>query len=250
VLCGVDVHTIRGGERIGIAGRTGSGKTTLISALFRMADVQTGTITVDGVDIADVAAASLRAAAAVVPQDAALFNDTLAANIGFGAPSAADADPPLAAVQAAAEAAGLGPALARMPAGLATRVGERGVRLSGGERQRVAVARAVMRNPRLLLCDEATSALDSATEATVLAALARLAAGGACTSVFVAHRLSTVVDCDAIAVLKGGRVVEVGTHADLVARGGVYAAMWAAQARADAAARRSGAERAGVEASV
>jgi ATP-binding cassette subfamily B protein len=248
VLRDVSLAVPAGGS-LAIVGPSGSGKSTLLRLLLRAHLPDAGTITVDGVDIADVAAASLRAAAAVVPQDAALFNDTLAANIGFGAANA-DADPPLAAVQAAAEAAGLGPALARMPAGLATRVGERGVRLSGGERQRVAVARAVMRNPRLLLCDEATSALDSATEATVLAALARLAAGGACTSVFVAHRLSTVVDCDAIAVLKGGRVVEVGTHADLVARGGVYAAMWAAQARADAAARRGGAERAGVEASV
>ena len=221
--------TVPPGSSLAIVGPSGSGKSTLLRLLLRLHLPTAGVLSVGRIDVADVATTSLRSAVAVVPQDTALFNVTLEENIAFGAPGAS-----AEAVHAAADAAGLTPALDRMPAGLATRVGERGVRLSGGERQRVAVARALLRRPRLLLCDEATSALDSATEADVLTSLRALAAHGACTSIFVAHRLSTIVACDAIAVLKGGRVVEVGTHNELVARGGRYASMWAAQARADA----------------
>ena len=218
--------TVPPGSSLAIVGPSGSGKSTLLRLLLRLHLPTAGVLSVGGVDVADVATASLRSAVAVVPQDTALFNATLEENIAFGAPDASSE-----AVRAAAAAAGLAPALDRMPAGLATRVGERGVRLSGGKRQRVAVARALLRRPRLLLCDEATSALDSATEADVLTSLRALASNGACTSIVVAHRLSTIVACDAIAVLKGGKVVEVGTHNELVARGGMYASMWARQAQ-------------------
>ena len=222
VLRGVTL-SIPPGRKVAIVGPSGSGKSTLLRLLTRSYDPGAGAVRLGGVDVRDLRAGALAAAVAVVPQDAPLFHDTIAANIAYGMPQASRAD-----VAAAAEAAALGPALARMPAGLDTLVGAGGARLSGGERQRVAVARACLRRPRLLLADEATSALDSATEAGVMAALDAASAGR--TAVFVAHRLSSVARVvDEIVVLVAGRVVEAGPHEALLAAGGVYAARWAAQ---------------------
>jgi ATP-binding cassette subfamily B protein len=172
----------------------------------------------------DVRQASLRRAVALVPQDVALFNDTLLANIAFARP---DAD--AAAVRAAADAAELGGFLDSLPDGLSTRVGERGLKLSGGERQRVGIARALLADPRLLILDEATSALDGPTEAAIQDTLRRVKAGR--TTLVIAHRLSTIADADQIIVLRRGRIVENGTHDALLSKGGEYAALWRRQTR-------------------
>jgi ATP-binding cassette subfamily B protein len=172
-----------------------------------------------------VTQASLRSSVALVPQDVALFNDTLQANIAFARPEADAAE-----ILAAAEAAELGDFIRGLPQGMATMVGERGLKLSGGERQRVGIARALLADPSLLILDEATSALDSRTEQAIQKTLRRARAGR--TTLVVAHRLSTVADADQILVLKAGEVVERGTHADLVARpDGEYAALWRKQTR-------------------
>jgi ABC-type multidrug transport system fused ATPase/permease subunit len=203
-------------------GESGSGKSTLLRLILRMYDPSSGAVLLDGADARTLRLASLRAAVAVVPQDCVLFNDTLARNIEYGRPGAPAAD-----VAAAAEAAQLRRTLQALPDGLATQVGERGVKLSGGEKQRVALARAFLRAPRLLVSDEATSALDSASEAGILDSLRSLGAGR--TSVTVAHRLSTVRHCDRIVVLADGLVVETGSHDDLIAADGLYATMWLRQ---------------------
>jgi ATP-binding cassette subfamily B protein len=168
--------------------------------------------------------ATLRGAVALVPQDVALFNDTLEANIAFGRPGAAPEE-----VAAAAEAAELSGFIGSLPDGLATKVGERGLKLSGGERQRVGLARALLADPRVLILDEATSALDSRTEAAIQQTLRKARRGR--TTLVVAHRLSTIADADEILVLKKGRIVERGAHADLLAAGGEYAALWKRQTR-------------------
>jgi ABC-type transport system involved in Fe-S cluster assembly fused permease/ATPase subunit len=219
--------SIPAGAAVAVVGPSGSGKSTLLRLLTRAYDPDAGTVRLGGVDVRDLRSADIAGAVAVVPQDTALWHDTIARNIAYGGPHP-DAVP-RAAVETAAAAAALGPALARMPAGLDTLVGAGGARLSGGERQRVSIARACLRDPRVLLADEATSALDSATEAGVMASLASVARSK--TAVFVAHRLSSVAGVvDEIVVLVKGRVVERGPHASLVAAGGVYARMWAAQA--------------------
>ena len=181
-------------------------------------------MTLDGVDLRKLKVADLRRAIALVPQDVALFNDSLAANIAYARPDAPETD-----VWAAAEAAELGAFIRALPEGMATRVGERGLKLSGGERQRVGLARALLADPRVLILDEATSALDSRTEAAIQATLRRAKAGR--TVIVVAHRLSTVADADEILVLRAGRVAERGAHAALLARDGEYAALWRKQVR-------------------
>jgi ATP-binding cassette subfamily B protein len=183
----------------------------------------------DGVDLKQLKVAALRRAVALVPQDVALFNDSLRANIAFARPELADD-----AIWAAAEAAELGKFIRGLPDGMATRVGERGLKLSGGERQRVGIARALLADPRVLILDEATSALDSRTEQAIQATLRRARQGR--TTLVVAHRLSTIADADEILVLKAGRVVERGTHQALIALDGEYASLWRKQTRKTASA--------------
>jgi ATP-binding cassette subfamily B protein len=208
---------------VAVVGPTGAGKSTLARLLFRFYDPTEGRILVDGRDIRDVTQASLRAAIAVVPQDTVLFNDTIRYNVAFGRPDASPAE-----IEAAARSAELLAFIERLPEGWDTLVGERGLKLSGGEKQRVAIARAILKRPRLLVLDEATSALDSATEAAIQRRLREIGRGA--TTLVIAHRLSTVVDADEILVLDRGRIVERGTHAQLLARQGLYAGLWRRQA--------------------
>ncbi len=217
---------IPAGGTVAVVGHSGSGKSTLARLLFRFYDANAGTIRVNGHDIRQLSQASLRAAIGIVPQDTVLFNDTLAYNIQYGRPSAT-----LDEVQEAARAAHLAEFIERLPDGYQTRVGERGLKLSGGEKQRVAIARALLKNPPILIFDEATSALDSKTEKAIQAELEQAAIGR--TTLIIAHRLSTVMNADAILVLDGGRIVERGTHRALLERGGAYAQMWALQQQED-----------------
>jgi ABC-type transport system involved in Fe-S cluster assembly fused permease/ATPase subunit len=212
------------GTTVAIVGPSGAGKTTLVRLALRMIDPQAGRVTLDGHDLRALTQASLRRAVALVPQDVALFNDTLLINIGFGRPGASEAE-----IWAAAEGAELGDFIRNLPEGMATKVGERGLKLSGGERQRVGIARALLAGPRVLILDEATSALDSRTEAAIQATLRKARAGR--TTLVVAHRLSTIADADEIVVLRRGKVVERGDHAALLAAGGEYAALWRRQTR-------------------
>lgn len=214
------------GTTTALVGPSGAGKSTIVKLALRLLDPQQGRVLIDGLDVRAVKQTSLRSAVALVPQDVALFNDTIAANIAFARP---DAD--AAAIWAAAEAAELADFIRALPEGLETKVGERGLKLSGGERQRVGIARALLADPSILILDEATSALDSRTEAAIQKTLRKARAGR--TTLVVAHRLSTVADADQILVLKAGRIVERGAHHELVARvGGEYAALWKKQTRA------------------
>nr|WP_307365196.1 ABC transporter ATP-binding protein/permease [Brevundimonas sp. SORGH_AS_0993] len=214
------------GATTALVGPSGAGKSTIVKLALRLLDPQEGQVRIDGHDARDVTQASLRAAVALVPQDVALFNDTLAANIAFARPEADEAR-----IWAAAEAAELADFIRALPDGLQTTVGERGLKLSGGERQRVGIARALLADPCILILDEATSALDSRTEAAIQKTLQKARNGR--TTLVVAHRLSTVADADQILVLKAGRIVERGAHHELVARqGGEYAALWRKQTRA------------------
>ncbi|MCF8505627.1 MAG: ABC transporter ATP-binding protein/permease [Caulobacter sp.] len=212
------------GTTVALVGPSGAGKTTLVRLALRLIDPQSGRILIDGVDLRDLRMASLRRAVALVPQDVALFNDTLEVNIAFGRPDASPQE-----VAAAAEAAELSSFIEGLPEGMAIRVGERGLKLSGGERQRVGLARALLADPRVLILDEATSALDSRTEAAIQETLRKARQGR--TTLVVAHRLSTIADADEILVLKRGRVVERGAHDDLLAAGGEYATLWKRQTR-------------------
>jgi ATP-binding cassette subfamily B protein len=228
ILKGVS-FTVEPGRMLAIVGPTGAGKSTISRLLFRFYDATGGAVTVDGQDVRSVTQASLRAAMGVVPQDTVLFNDTIRYNIAYGRPGATDAE-----VEAAARAAQVHDFVARLPEGYATRVGERGLKLSGGEKQRVAIARTILKDPRILILDEATSALDTRTEQDIQAALRDVARNR--TTLVIAHRLSTVVDADGIIVLQDGRIAERGTHAALIAADGLYAEMWRRQAQAVAAA--------------
>ena len=212
------------GATVAIVGPSGAGKSTIVKLAMRLIDPQEGRITIDGLDLRQATQASLRQAVALVPQDVALFNTSLASNIGFARPTAGDDE-----IWAAAESAELGPFIRSLPDGLATKVGERGLKLSGGERQRVGLARALLANPRILILDEATSALDSRTEAAIQATLRRARTGR--TTLIVAHRLSTVADADEILVIRNGRIIERGAHAVLISRDGEYAALWRKQTR-------------------
>jgi len=213
------------GTTTALVGPSGSGKSTIVKLALRLLDPQTGRVLIAGVDARFVTQASLRQAVALVPQDVALFNDSLRVNIAFARPDADEAT-----IWAAAEAAELAHFIRGLPEGMETRVGERGLKLSGGERQRVGIARALLADPCVLILDEATSALDSRTEAAIQKTLRKAKAGR--TTLVVAHRLSTIADADQILVLKAGRIVERGTHHELVARvGGEYAALWRKQTR-------------------
>jgi len=214
---------VKPGQSLAIVGPTGAGKSTINRLLFRFYDVTGGAIRIDGHDIRDLTQDSLRAAIGVVPQDTVLFNDTIRYNIAYGRPSATEAE-----IIEAARLAQVHDFVLRLPDGYETRVGERGLKLSGGEKQRVAIARTILKNPRILILDEATSALDTQTEQDIQAALRSLSRNR--TTLTIAHRLSTVVDADQIIVLDHGRVVERGTHQQLLAEDGVYARMWALQA--------------------
>jgi ATP-binding cassette subfamily B protein len=213
------------GGRLAIVGPSGAGKSTIARLLFRFYDVDDGAIEIDGQDIRAVSQDSLRRAIGVVPQDTVLFNDTIAYNIGYGRPGATRAK-----VEEAARLARIGDFVASLPDGYDTMVGERGLKLSGGEKQRVAIARVILKAPKILVFDEATSALDTKTEREIQASLAEVSAER--TTIVIAHRLSTIVDADEILVLEGGRIVERGHHAALLRRDGVYAQMWARQQEA------------------
>ena len=218
VFTDLNLH-IPAGQRVGLVGRSGSGKTTLTKLLLRLSDVQDGKVLVDGQDISACTQQSLRRQIAYVPQEALLFHRSIRENIAYGRPDATDEEILLAAEQANAREF-----IDRLPQGLDTMVGERGVKLSGGQRQRVAIARAILADAPILVLDEATSALDSESEALVQDALENLMRGR--TSIVVAHRLSTVASLDRIVVLHDGAIVEDGTHAELAAADGEYAALW------------------------
>src|SRR5687767_11183691 len=221
ILHGVS-FTIAAGQRVAVVGHSGSGKSTLARLLYRFYDVTGGAILVNGLDIRQAQQASLRAAIGIVPQDTVLFNDTVRYNIHYGRTGATEAD-----VIEAARAAHIHDFIASLPGKYETRVGERGLKLSGGEKQRVAIARALLKNPRILIFDEATSALDSRAEKAIQAELERIAQGR--TTLVIAHRLSTVMDADQILVLHQGRIIERGTHKQLLELQGEYARMWALQ---------------------
>jgi ATP-binding cassette subfamily B protein len=223
ILKGIDID-VPAGTTCAVVGPSGAGKSTLARLMYRFYDVDGGRITIDGQDIARVEQASLRAAIGIVPQDTVLFNDTIGYNIAYGRAGADDA-----AIEQAARGAAIAGFIERQPEGYATRVGERGLKLSGGEKQRVAIARTLLKNPPILILDEATSALDSRTEAEIMETLEAIERGR--TTIVIAHRLSTIVHADQIVVLEAGRVVERGSHAALLAAGGLYAEMWARQAQ-------------------
>ncbi|MBB90752.1 MAG: metal ABC transporter permease [Magnetovibrio sp.] len=214
--------TVPAGKTVAIVGPSGSGKSTISRLLFRFYDVSGGRITIDGQDVRDLTQVSLRAAIGMVPQDTVLFNDTVFYNIAYGRPGASPAE-----VEGAARTAQIHDFIMALPDGYQSTVGERGLKLSGGEKQRVAIARTVLKAPAILIFDEATSALDSRTEQDIVKALKTVSKDR--TPVTVAHRLSTVVDADEILVLEAGRIVERGSHPDLLAMNGRYADMWARQ---------------------
>ena len=216
------------GKTVAIVGPSGAGKSTISRLLFRLYDVSSGRILIDGQDIKDVTQTSLRAAIGMVPQDTVLFNDTIRYNIRYGRWDASDAE-----VEEAARLAQIDTLIRMAPKGYETQVGERGLKLSGGEKQRVAIARTVLKAPPILVLDEATSALDSHTEHEIQGALDRVSHNR--TSLVIAHRLSTIVATDEIIVLDQGRIVERGTHGALLAKGGLYASMWNRQREAEAA---------------
>ncbi|WP_174274059.1 ABCB family ABC transporter ATP-binding protein/permease [Sphingomonas bacterium] len=221
ILHDVD-FTLPAGRTLAVVGSSGAGKSTLARLLFRFYDVNGGRITIDGQDIRSVTQDSLRRAIGIVPQDTVLFNDTIGYNIAYGRDGATQGE-----VEAAARGAAIHDFIASLPDGYRTRVGERGLKLSGGEKQRVAIARTLLKDPTVLILDEATSALDSRTEAEIQETLQGVAR--ARTTIIIAHRLSTIAHADQIAVMEAGRIIERGTHAQLLAQGGAYAEMWLRQ---------------------
>ncbi len=220
--------TIPAGKTAALVGPSGAGKSTILNLIPRFYDVDAGRVRIDGVDVRDATLASLRGAIALVSQEVSLFNDTARANIAYGRPDASEDE-----IRAAARAAAADAFIRALPEGYDTVVGERGVRLSGGQRQRIAIARAMLKNAPILLLDEATSSLDTESERAVQEALARLMKGR--TVLVIAHRLSTVIDADVIYVIVDGRVVETGTHAELLAKNGAYARLYDMQFADEAA---------------
>ncbi len=221
ILKGISLD-VQPGQKVAIVGPSGSGKSTIGRLMFRFYDVTDGAIRIDGQDVRDVTQDSLHAQIGVVPQDTVLFNDTIRYNIAYGRDGATQAE-----IEAAARSAQIHDFITSLPEGYDTAVGERGLKLSGGEKQRVGIARTLLKNPPILLLDEATSALDTETERGIQTALER--AGEGRTVLTIAHRLSTIADADRIVVLEDGHIVEDGTHADLLSRGGRYAGLWARQ---------------------
>jgi ATP-binding cassette subfamily B protein len=235
ILHGVS-FTVPAGKTVAIVGASGAGKSTISRILFRFYDVEGGAVRIDGQDIRDVTQASLRGAIGIVPQDTVLFNDTLYYNIAYGRPGASREE-----VEEAARLAHLHDFIKQLPDGYDSMVGERGLKLSGGEKQRVAIARTILKRPKILIFDEATSALDTHTEKEIQANLREVSADR--TTLVIAHRLSTIIDADEIIVLDQGRIVERGRHGELLAREGVYAALWRRQQEA----ARGGAEKGELE---
>ena len=213
---------IPAGKTLAVVGSSGAGKSTLSRLLFRFYDVNAGAITINGVDIRDMTQSSLRHHIGIVPQDTVLFNDSILYNIAYGNPEATQDE-----IFQAAKAASIHDFVMNLPEGYQSQVGERGLKLSGGEKQRVAIARTLLKNPPILILDEATSALDPRTERAIQEELGQIAKNR--TTLIIAHRLSTIVDADEIIVLDHGKVLEQGSHWDLVAKGGRYAQMWALQ---------------------
>src|SRR5487761_2037592 len=214
--------SIPAGHSVAVVGPSGSGKSTLARLLYRFYDVTGGRIVIDGQDLRDVQQSTLREAIGIVPQDTVLFNDSIEYNIAYGRPGASHHD-----VVQAARLAQIHDFVDRLPEGYQTPVGERGLKLSGGEKQRVAIARAILKNPAILIFDEATSALDSKSEKAIQDELRNVARDR--TTLVIAHRLSTIVDAHQILVMDKGRVIERGSHRELLVRQGVYAQMWALQ---------------------
>jgi subfamily B ATP-binding cassette protein MsbA len=220
-LHGVDL-LVPAGTKVALVGSSGAGKSTILNLIPRFYDVAAGSVSIGGVDVRDVTLASLRSRIALVSQEVALFDDTIRANIAYGRIGATQEE-----IEAAAKAAAAHDFIMALPDGYDTVVGEFGVKLSGGQRQRISIARAMLRNAPILLLDEATSALDTESERLVQAALTRLQEGR--TTLVIAHRLSTIIDADCICVVEGGRVVETGTHAELLRRRGAYARLYSLQ---------------------
>jgi len=221
VINGFSLH-VKPGESIGLAGHSGGGKTTLSKLLLRFADIQSGSITIDGQDISKVTQDSLHRAISYVPQEAYLFHRSLRDNIAYGRPDATDDE-----IMDAVERANALEFIKKLPGGLDTIVGERGVKLSGGQRQRIAIARAILKDASILVLDEATSALDSSSEKLIQESLTELMKKR--TSIVVAHRLSTIAKLDRIIVIDNGKIIEQGTHAELLELGGTYATLWSHQ---------------------
>lgn len=210
------------GNTLALVGATGSGKSTLIKLLLRFYDPSNGEIRIDGQPIRDLSLNSLRGSIGLVSQDVYLFEGTIRENLAYGNPAATDAD-----IINAAKTAEAWSFIEALPEGLDTPVGERGVRLSGGQRQRLSLARALLKDPPILVLDEATSAVDNETEAAIQRSLKRI--GHNRTVIMIAHRLSTIVDADSIAVIEGGKVLEQGTHRELLEQDGAYANQWRVQ---------------------
>ncbi|MFP6777482.1 MAG: ATP-binding cassette domain-containing protein, partial [Alphaproteobacteria bacterium] len=207
------------GQTVAIVGASGAGKSTVSRILFRFYDIEDGSVRIDGQDISEVEQQSLRAAIGIVPQDTVMFNDSIFYNIAYGNPGASRAE-----IEEAARLAHIHEFIHALPDGYETQVGERGLKLSGGEKQRVAIARTILKNPRIMLFDEATSALDSGTEKEIQDNLKEVSRDRS--TLVIAHRLSTIVDSDQILVLDNGRIAERGRHAELLERDGKYADMW------------------------